>query len=101
MTLLGERVMRPGFGTNTRKTAFENLSTAMDIIRQEIEAGVSTWLTYLYITSIDGTVDPSDGHLNVTVNYRYGNSQTVESVTVKTAVLTQSGNVISEVPNGR
>ena len=40
MTLIGERVMRPNFGTYTRRTTFENYETAMSLVTQEITSEI-------------------------------------------------------------
>lgn len=100
MTALEERVMRPTFGTNIRTATFENINNALELIRQEISVGFSNWLPYLYLLSVDGTLD-QDNYLNITISYKYGNSQNPETVTIKTATLTQSGAVITEVPYGQ
>lgn len=100
MTAINERVMRPNFGTNVRNAIFENVNNALSIIKQEVEVGFSNWLSYLYVISVDGYLD-QDGVLNVTINYKYGTSANTETVTIKTATLTQSGAVITEVPYGQ
>jgi uncharacterized protein len=100
MTLLSERVMRPGFGTDVRGTAFENLDTALKLVKQEVSKGFAKWLSYLSLLSVDGYVDPVDGHLNVVINYQYGTSTTTETLVVKTDILSQSGDVITEVTSG-
>lgn len=100
MTAINERLMRPNFGTNIRDSVFENIDNALQIVQQEIEVGFSNWLPYLYLLSVDGTLD-QDNYLNITVNYKYGNSTNAETVTIKTATLTQSGAIITEVPYGQ
>mgnify|MGYP006296022819 CR=1 FL=1 len=100
MTAINERVMRPNYGTNVRNAIFENVNNALSIIKQEIEVGFSNWLAYLYLINVDGYLD-QDGILNITINYKYGTSANTETVTIKTATLTQSGAVITEVPYGQ
>lgn len=100
MTAVNERVMRPSFGTNVRGSLFDNVNDALEIIKQEISVGFSNWLPYLYLLDVVGSLD-QDSYLNVTVSYKYGDSKNPETVTVKTATLTQSGTVISEVPYGQ
>lgn len=100
MTSIGERVMRPVYGTNVRSSVFENTKDAITIIKNEVAIGFSTFLPYLYLVNVDISVDV-DNVLNVTINYKYGDSANTETVTVKTATLTQSGNVIAEVPYGQ
>ena len=100
MTLINERVMRPSFGTGVRRSAFENTDAALTLVRQEVAIGFSNWLPYLSLLDIDGTIDPLDGHLNITINYQYGTSTTTETLVVKTDILSQSGDVITEVTSG-
>jgi phage baseplate assembly protein W len=100
MTLTSERVMRPSFGTRVRGTSFENYSSAIDRVKQEIAQGFGKMLPYLALLGVDTSIDPNDGNLNITINYKYGASQNPETVVVKTDILTQSGDVISEVPYG-
>ena len=100
MTLTSERVMRPSFGTRVRGISFENYSSAIDRVKQEVSQGFGKMLPYLALLGVDASVDPNDGNLNITINYKYGASQNPETVVVKTDILTQSGNVISEVPYG-
>jgi hypothetical protein len=100
MTLLSERVMRPSFGTKTRAASFENLDAAMALISQEVASGFARWLSYLTLLSVNGSVDQQDGHLNVIISYKYGVSATAETLVVKTDILNQSGDVITEVTSG-
>lgn len=100
MTLLGERVMRPSFGTNTRQATFESLSTASTLIKQQVNIGFSDWLPYLSLNSVDVSLD-TDYNLNININYTYGSSPTAESVVIKTATLNSDGTIITEVPYGQ
>jgi len=100
MTLVKERVMRPSFGTGVKKSTFENTVDALALIRQEVAAGFSNWLPYLSLSNVDGAIDPVDGHLNITIDYKYGTSTTTETLVVKTDILSQSGDVITEVTSG-
>lgn len=100
MTTMKERVMRPKFGTNVNAATFQSLANALPIIKQEVAVGFSTWLPYLHLIGVEGNLD-SENYLNVVVTYKYGASANAETVTVKTATLTQSGSVISEVPYGQ
>ena len=100
MTAIGERVMRPLYGTHVGNATFENINSAIILVKNEISIGFSTWLEYLYLLGVDATLDV-DNVLNVTVSYKYGNSANAETVTVKTATLTQSGDVITEVSYGQ
>jgi len=100
MTYTSERVMRPGYGTNIKGSVFENINSASSAIQQEVSAGFSNWFPYLTLLGTDVTLDPVDGHLNVVINYKYGSSANPETISIKTDILSQSGDVITEVPYG-
>lgn len=100
LTLISERVMRPSFGTRIKSSSFENVNDALILIRQEAAVGFSNWLPYLSLLSVNGSIDPNDGHLNIVVNYQYGTSTTAETVVVKTDILSRAGEVITEVISG-
>ena len=97
MTKIGERVMRPTFGTDAPLAAFESEENARFIINRAITGVFSTVLQDLklkdvkYSTGIDNT-------LIFEVFYSYNNSVT-ESVTINTAILSRSGDVLVEVSN--
>lgn len=100
MTLISERVMRPVYGTKVRSSSFENTQEAISLIKQEINRGFANMLPYLALISVDPSISQDDGHLNVSITYKYGSSQNPETVTVKTDILSQAGDVITEVPYG-
>lgn len=100
MTGLEERVMRPSFGTNVKKTVFETINDALAAIRQAVSQGFATWLQQLTLIEVIGTTDPVDGNLSIEVKYRLRNNPEVESVRVKTAILSRSGDTILEISNG-
>ena len=99
MTLLTERVMRPTFGTTARDSVFENESTAESAIKQAIAVGFAQWLKPLTLTQVVVTIDPADGYLVATVQYKYEKEKNEQSVKIKTAILSRSGDVILEVSN--
>ena len=99
MTRLNERVMRPTFGSTTGNSVFESESTAESAIRQAISAGFAQWLKPLSLTNVTVTADPADGYLVATVQYKYEKEVNEQSVKIKTAILSRSGDVILEVGN--
>ena len=101
MTYASERVMRPTYGTLVRGSSFENQAEAINMINREIDAGFNTWLPYLTLLTVNSSIDPADGHLNIEVTYKYGSSANPETIVVKTDILNQSGDVITEVSYGR
>lgn len=99
MTRLSERVMRPTFGSTAADSAFENEATAEAAIQQAIAAGFAQWLKPLTLTKVTITIDPTDGYLEATVQYKYEKERNEQSVKIKTAILSRSGEVILEVSN--
>ena len=100
MTYVSERVMRPSYGTHVKGSAFENVNSASTMIQQEVASGFNNWLPYLSLLSTDTKIDPADGHLNIIINYKYGSSANPETISIKTDILSQSGDVLREVPYG-
>ena len=101
MTYASERIMRPAYGTLVRGSSFENQAEAINMINREIDAGFNTWLPYLTLLTVNSSIDPADGHLNIEITYKYGSSANPETIIVKTDILNQSGDVITEVSYGR
>jgi phage baseplate assembly protein W len=99
MTRLTERVMRPTFGTDAGSSVFESETTAESTIKQAVASGFSQWLKPLTLTNVTVTVDPADGYLVATVQYKYEKERNEQSVQIKTAILSRSGDVILEVGN--
>lgn len=100
MTKLGERVMRPGFGSEVPAVAFENIDTAISLTRQSIATAFSRWLPALTLVDVIFTTDPIDFYLVADIRYTYSSLSEVTNVKLKTAVLTRSGDTILEVGNG-
>lgn len=97
MSRLGARVMRPTFGSKAPDAAFESQQTAESSIRQAIEVGFAQWLKPLTLTQVIVAVDPTDGYLVATVQYKYEKEKNEQSIKIKTAILSRSGEVILEV----
>lgn len=102
MTNLGERVMRPTFGSDAPKTVGHNLSDAVSIISQSITVAFSRWLTDLDLLEVTGFTDSVDGYLVIQIKYKYRAQNINQTVNIKTAILSRSGDIIQEVTqNGR
>lgn len=100
LTSLNERVMAPSFGTQVKSALFLNVNDAVNSVRQSVEIGFSTWLTPLILNSVEGYLDSSDGNLNIEVLYSIPGAIDEQSVTLKTAILSRSGEILLEVRNG-
>jgi uncharacterized protein len=100
MTYLGERVNRPNFGSNIKAVSFENMTEAAQLIKQEVAVVFSKWLPYLNLIDAAPQVDPVDNILSISITYNYGINSNPETVRLKTAIISRSGDVITEVSNG-
>jgi phage baseplate assembly protein W len=98
MTSLGERVMQPSFGSDVKIATFESIENAKVTIRQAITVAFSRWLTQLSLTAVEAYFDEAESALNIEVTYNYG-AALDDTVTIKTAILNRSGEVLLEVPN--
>ncbi len=100
LTSLNERVMNPSFGTQVKAALFSNVNDAINSVRQSVEVGFSSWLTPLTLNSVRGYLDSSDGNLNIEILYSIPGTIDEQSVTLKTAILSRSGEILLEVRNG-
>lgn len=99
MTRLNEKVMRPNFGSGAGNVVFENLSDAVVSLKQAIGAAFSAWLKELSLVDVIGYEDPVDNLLTLEITYKYS-LQAIDTVSVKTALVNRSGDIILEVNNG-
>lgn len=97
MTGLKERVMRPTYGSDVQSTIGEGVENAMAIIKQSVAVTFSRWLKDLSLVGVSGFVDEYDGHLVIEIKYNYRDNSQTQSVTIKTAVLSRSGEILLEV----
>jgi len=100
LTSFNERVMAPTFGTQVKSSLFENIDDAMAAMRQSIQIGFSKWLPTLTLNSVIGSLDVDEGNLNIEVLYSIPGTIDEQSVTLKTDILSRSGDVLLEVNNG-
>lgn len=100
MTSLQERINRPQYGSNIKEVTFESVSDATQIIKQEVSVAFTKWLSYLTLLDVAPKIDPVDNTLSVDITYKYGTTENPETVNFKTAIISQSGDVITEVSNG-
>lgn len=99
MTRFDERVMRPNFGTHIHRAAFENETDAEAIAIEAISGCFSTWFPYLNLVRV--ATDFQDNVLEVEVFYNKGDENPIESLKIKTELLTRAGELIREISNGR
>lgn len=97
MTKLRERVMRPAFGSEVHDYIFETEEAARDEVKGAISVAFAKWLPSLQLLSVNTAVDPNDQYLIIEVFYKYDPKVEGQSVKIKTAILTRSGETILEV----
>lgn len=95
MTKLNERVMRPTFGSEVPSSVFETISGAKTLIQKSVASAFSRWLPSLELISVELTEE--NGELLADITYRYSPEGDEQSVRVKTAILSRSGEVLLEV----
>jgi phage baseplate assembly protein W len=100
MTSIGERVMRSTYGSDAPKTVNENVNDALALIKQSVAVAFSRWLTSLTLLGVKGSIDPTDGYLVIEISYKYRQQDNGQSVKLKTAILSRSGDTLLEVTNG-
>jgi phage baseplate assembly protein W len=89
--------MRPTFGSDVNKVAWENINDALTLIKQSISVAFSRWLTALELLEVSGYIDPVDGYLVAQVKYNLKAENINTTLNIKTAILSRSGDVLLEV----
>ena len=68
-TRLGERVMRPNYGTKIGAAFFDTVSSTSDVIKKEISRVFHEQFPLLELTSVDTTFDETLNSLTINVIY--------------------------------
>ena len=80
LTLKGERVSQPEFGSNLKKILFEQYDESLEErIREEIGESVSKWLPYINISKVDISQDvgvPNKIYVSMTYALNYSPDET-------------------------
>lgn len=98
MTRLGERIMRPTYGTAVANTVFENVNDSIVLIEQAVAGAFTTFLTPLILTKVKASVDPLDGYVVIEISYRYNKPENEQSLKIKTAIFSRTGELVIERP---
>jgi phage baseplate assembly protein W len=98
MTRLGERIMRPTYGTAIANTVFENVNDSIVLIEQAVSGAFATFLTPLILTKVKASVDPLDGYVVIEISYRYNKPENEQSLKIKTAIFSRTGELVIERP---
>jgi len=82
LTIKGERVFQPDFGTNLYKVLFEpNTESLRDNIKEEIKSSVSKWTPYINLETIN--VSGQDNTVRVKISYTVSPSNFGSSITLE------------------
>lgn len=93
-TLIGERVMRPRFGSRIPLEVFETSTVAVQQVKEAVFNAFAEFLPLLTLVSVNVTFDDTESLISAEVIYSLPNQETV---TTNIGVLTQIGNApISE-----
>jgi phage baseplate assembly protein W len=84
LTDKGERIMNPEFGTDLRKSLFDNITdSSIEILKAKITDAVNIFIPEIFLEDVIIEPDSDYNTLNVTINYRLIISNTPDQVTVQ------------------
>lgn len=99
LTQVGERVMRPGYGTIIQTATFENESVAAEIVDKGVSKAFADYLKDLKLVSVVPFYNAETGVMEITINYSLPTGE-ADTVKLTTAILSNSGEIIQEINNG-
>ena len=67
-TAVGERPMRPTYGTDVARAMFENQNDAKKAIDQAIRSAIDTWIPEVEVDAVNVNTFDDSGKVGVTVN---------------------------------
>jgi len=100
MTRFGERVMRPDFGSDVYLSLWEDLNSAIGVVKLAATTCFANWFPYLTFLDAKGNVTP-DGVLEVEITYKRALENISETVRLKTSFLSRSGDLLQEARSGQ
>jgi phage baseplate assembly protein W len=84
LTDKGERIMNPEFGTDLRKSLFDNITdSSIEVLKAKIIDAVNIFIPEIFLEDVIIEPDNDYNTLNVTINYRLIISNTPDQVTVQ------------------
>jgi len=95
-TTVGERVMRPGFGTEIPTLVLGDADRAIEQIKDQVRLAFTRDLSLLELSSTEVAFDEQSGALKVEIIYSLPNQQ-VQTVTMGFAKLSGNYPIIEEV----
>jgi len=76
-TDLGDRLLRPDFGSGIRSFVFESISTTtMALLRHRVEDALVTWEPRIDVTKVDTTVVSPGNRVDISIEYRVRSTNT-------------------------
>lgn len=79
-TRLGERVMRPGYGSKIGNSLFSTVSSMQETVRREVTKIFSELFPLLEIGDMNFTFNELTGRLNISVSYTLPNKKESRAV---------------------
>ena len=89
LTRLGERVLRPNFGSNLLNTLFETEAVAIEMAQRSISIAFNELLDSLELIEVTPKYEADSGSLIITVIYTLPSGDT-DSVTLRTSIFNLS-----------
>jgi phage baseplate assembly protein W len=84
LTDKGERIMNPEFGTDIRRSLFDNMTdSSADLLRLKIVDSINIFIPEIILGEIKVEPDFDYNTLNITINYRLAISNIPDQVTVQ------------------
>ena len=84
LTDKGERIMNPEFGTDLRRSLFDNMTnSSSELLRFKIIDSINIFIPEILLGEVEVEPDFNYNTLNVTINYRLAISNVPDQVTVQ------------------
>ena len=84
LTDKGERIMNPEFGTDLRRSLFDNMTnSSSELLRLKIIDSINIFIPEILLEEVKVEPDFDYNTLNVTINYRLAISNIPDQVTVQ------------------
>lgn len=93
LTALGERIMRPYYGTEVLKSLFETEAEAVELCTDSVTSAFSTQLPGLKLTKVGVTYSPDSGQLGLDMEYLLPTG-ILDSVSFSTDTFNRYGEII-------
>lgn len=73
LTMKGERIMQPDFGTRIRESVFQQSTSALsEFLIETISADINRWLPYIKLNGINVDRDIESYNINIQIQFQVG-----------------------------